>query len=137
MTTLVINVEYESQNPRSFCEPIGQIVRPPRIHVTVRFQLIDEFGRDGACYVWNMEAYQSDDEGEMRAELLKSTWWEFEISSDSETDPRDIGAVHVNDPKEILKWLCPGQDLKDLFTLQIPKKRLNDKPVRLPEPSAE
>lgn len=134
MTTLRIIVEHGRQPDPGIWEPTQEIVRPPVMFVMVSFELVDGMGRVSVRYIWNMEARQNYDDAEMRRTLLASTWWDFQVWADGKTDRNNISDVEVYDEHELLKWLCPGQDLRDLFTLQKPQKQINDKPLRLAAP---
>lgn len=131
MTTLVISTEWERGGIE--LHPFADIVRPPLHRVNVMITLYGPNGLKSVRYTWKMEARgDGHNEERLRDELHRSTWWERDVWSRGDALHNDIGEVIVNDPHDILSWLCPGQDLKDLFT---EKMRLNDQPVRLPAPN--
>jgi len=118
---------------RMFWEDPPVIVRPPLVQVRVYLELLDEHGRKGVTLIWQMEAYEDHDEPCMRHNMLASTRWERQYHINGNPDPRNITAIEVDDPTGLLKWLCPGQDLKDFFNAQN-QNLLNDKSLRLPAP---
>lgn len=106
------------------------IIHPPTVQIRVYFELRDHHGRKGITMIWKMEATENYDEPTMRRHMLASTRWERDFYG-GEPDRNNITAIEVDDPTGLLKWLCPGQDLKDFFNAQN-TKQLNDKPLRLP-----
>lgn len=135
-TTLQIRTNWHSPGPMddlSYMDTLimPEIVRPRRIFIEVRLELLDDLGRRGQAYVWKMEARDNYDEAELRRAFLQSTYWEWQVWSEGTPDPKNITQVVVYDTAGLLKWLAPGQDLKDFFTNQT-TKQINDKPLRLP-----
>jgi hypothetical protein len=111
------------------------VIKPPTVQIRVYFELRDRRGMLGVTLIWKMEAPRWDDDAEVRKALLRSTNWERNYHTLGSPDPNNITAIEVDDPTGLLKWLCPGQDLKDVFSTQN-HKLLNDKPLRIAGPGA-
>jgi len=137
-TTLQIRTSWHSPGPMedlSYLDTFEppKILRPRKIFIEVRLELLDHLGRCGHAYVWKMEARDNYDEAELRRAFLQSTYWEREVWSEATPDPKNITQVVVYDTPGILKWLAPGQDLKDFFTTQT-TKQINAQPLRIAPP---
>lgn len=107
-------------------------LRPRKIYIEVRLELWDYLGRMGCAMIWKMEAREDYDEPALRRNFLQSTNWEWEVWSEGTPDRNNITHIDVRDPDGILKWLAPGQDLRDFFTANT--KQLNDEPLRIAGP---
>lgn len=123
-----------NQEPRErmIWEETPLICKPPDIALRVYMELSDERGRKGITIIWNMKAPRNENEPEMRRQLIASTWFERYVHiavMTSDLDPQNITSIEVDDETGLLKWLCPGQDLKDFFNQQ---NKINAEPLRLP-----
>lgn len=123
-----------NQEPRDriIWEERRLIIKPPVIVLRVYMELSDEQGRKGITIIWSMKAPINENEPEMRRQLLASTRFERYAHiavMTSKVDTQNITSIEVDDETGLLKWLCPGQDLKDFFNQQ---NKINAEPLRLP-----
>lgn len=134
MTTLRITTSW-MKGSHDYMDTFGspRVIRPPKIEIEVKFELLDGFRRMSRQMVWKMEAYEDYDEPTLRRQFLQSTYWEFYVWSDGQADPNNITSVEVYDTPDLLKWLAPGQDLKDFFISQN-TKQINAQPLRIAPP---